>query len=269
MAVRDAFQKVVLGDLESYELGFFSGIIGTVLMLPLGILYFPTEMTPFLVGLLILSNLASVLAIWMFLVALDIGDISIVTPLRRISPVFVALIEPLFLTISYNPMILLGAFLCGIGAFITAVKTKNITTPFKDLFHKAALLSFGVALLKSVGSIATVYLTREIDFIFLSFFSLLSMAIGFGAITYSKKQKINKAQLKNPKIGLIGILAVLTTLMITYAYSLASATQVVTVKQTSIIFTILIGGKYFKEENIARKIIGSLLIIAAIILTTI
>lgn len=270
MAIRDGLQKLVLGEIESYELGLFSGIIGTLLMLPAGFLYFPSQITVFLAVLLILSSLASVMAIWMFLVALDIGEMSVVTPLRRISPVIVAVIEPFFLAVSYNPKIMLGAILCGAGAFITAVKTENMTTPLKDLAQKAALLALGVAILKSLGSVATVYLVQDINYVFLSFFSLLSMAIGFGAITYSKKNelKINRIK-RSPEIGLVGVFAVITTIMITYAYSLASATQVMTVKQTTIIFSIVIGGKFFSEENMIRKIIGSLLIIAAVILVSI
>lgn len=269
MAIRDGFQKLILDEIESYELGFFSGVIGTVLMLPLGFIYFPATITPFLALLLIFSGLASVLAIWMFLVALDIGEMSVVTPLRRISPVLVAIIEPFFLALSYNPKIILGAFLCGLGAYITAVKTENIAAPLEDLVHKAALLAFGVAFLKAIGSVATVYLVQEIDYLFLSFFSLLSMAIGFGAITYSKKKEIRLSAARNPKVGIVGIFAVVTTVMMTYAYSLASATQVVTVKQTTIIFSILIGGKFFSEDDMIRKIIGSLLIIAAVIFVSI
>jgi len=269
MAVRDGLQKLVLGRIESYELGLFSGIIGTMLMLPLGFLYFPSQITPFLVFLLILSNFASVLAIWMFLIALDIGEMSVVTPLRRVSPVIVAIIEPFFLALSYNPKITLGAVLCGAGAFITAVKTENMAAPLKDLKHTAALLAFGVAILKALSSVATVYLVQDINYLFLSFFSLLSMAIGFGMVTYSEKNKINIAKITDPKISLVGVFAVITTVMMTYAYSLASATQVVTVKQTTIIFSILIGGKFFNEENMARKVIGSMLIIAAVVLVSI
>jgi drug/metabolite transporter (DMT)-like permease len=269
MAVRDGFQKLLLEDIESYELGFFSGVIGTLLMLPLGFLYFPTNLNFFLTVLLIFSGAASVIAIWMFLVALDIGEMSVVTPLRRISPVIVAVIEPFFLALTYNPKIILGAFLCGAGAYITAVKTENMTTPLKDLAHKAALLAFGVSVFKALGSVATVYLVQEIDYLFLSFFGLLSMALGFGAITYSKQKEFNFSQAKSLQVGLVGVFAVITTVMITYAYSLASATQVMTVKQSTIIFSILIGGKFFSEDNMLRKIIGSLLIIAAIIFVSI
>lgn len=269
MAVRDGVQKLVLGEIESYELGMFSGIIGSLLILPVGFLYFPSGITFFMVLLLVFSGFASVIAIWMFLIALDIGEMSIVTPLRRISPVLVAIIEPFFLALSYNPQIMLGAVLCGLGAFITAVKTENMTTPLKDLANKAAMLAIGVAFFKALGSVATVYLVQDISYLFLSFFSLFSMAIGFGAITYSKKNKIRLGKIKNLKIGIVGIFAVVTTIMITYAYSLASATQVMTVKQTTIIFSIIIGGKFFSEENMLRKILGSLLIIAAVILVSI
>lgn len=268
-SVRDGLQKLLLSDIESHELGFFSGTIGAILMTPFGYMYFPGHLTLFLGVLLVFSGFASVIAIWMFLVALDIGEISVITPLRRVSPVIVAVIEPFFLAASYKPGILIGAILCGLGAFITAVKTENITTPLKDLANTAAILAIGVALFKALGSIATVYLAREMNYLFLSFFSLLSMAIGFAAITHKKQDNFDLRKGWNTNVGMVGLFAVLGTILITFAYSAASATQVITVKQSTIIFSILIGGKFFKEGNMMRKIVGSLLIIISIIFVSI
>lgn len=269
MSVRDGFQKKVLKDIDAYELGFFSGVIGSILLLPYGIIHFPTELSLFLAGLLAFLGVVTVLSIWIFLVALDIGEMSVVTPLRRVSPVFVAVIEPIFLALSFNPVVVFGAFLCGLGAFVTAVKTENIFEPLEDLLQITALMAIGVAVLKAFGSIATVYLVKEIHVLFLSFYSVLAMAIGFGLITYRNNGGFNYHKIKDFEVSLVGLLAVAGTILITYGYSLASATEVVTLKQSTILFSLLIAGKYFEEEGLKRKAVGSTLIIAAVIIVSI
>lgn len=269
MAARDGFQKRVLGDIDAYELGFFSGIIGSILLLPYGVMYFPTGVSLLSGVLLILLGIFTVGSIWMFLVALDLGEMSVVTPLRRISPVFVALLEPFFLALSFNPLVIFGALLCGLGAFITAVETENLFDPLKDLMKFTAVLAIGVAVLKAFGSIVTVYLVEEMSVLFLSFYSVLTMAVGFGLITYRNNGGYNYQKIKDIEVFSVGILAVVGTVLITYAYSLATATQVVTVKQTTILFSIIIAGYYFEEESLKRKTVGSLLIIAAVILVSI
>jgi drug/metabolite transporter (DMT)-like permease len=62
----------------------------------------------------------------------------------------------------------------------------------------------------------------------------------------------------------MGVVTAVGAVITIYAFSLISASEVVVVKQTSGIFGILIGRRFFSEEAIIRKLIGALIIIAGV-----
>jgi drug/metabolite transporter (DMT)-like permease len=66
----------------------------------------------------------------------------------------------------------------------------------------------------------------------------------------------------------MGVVTAVGAVITIYVFSLISASEVVVVKQTSGIFGILIGRRFFKEEAIFRKLLGALVIMAGVLIVT-
>jgi uncharacterized membrane protein len=74
---------------------------------------------------------------------------------------------------------------------------------------------------------------------------------------------------RNGLFWLIGFLYALMLACQYYAYTLAQASYVIAVKRTSLLFSILLGGIFFKEINIRERLLGGVVMLIGVILITV
>lgn len=266
---RDGIQKKLTDNYSPVELGFYGGVLGTLFLLPAAVYFAPQKLTLEIAAMGTFSGLTTVAGIWMYLKALQLGDISKAAPLKKTTPIFVGLLEPLILSTVYSPNVLIGVSLGVGGAIILTLKPGNTLKHLDDLKDPVILLSLGVALIYTASSISQKYVIGQVHPLFLGFFTYLVATLGFTALMKSRAETVEARILKKPVIVGVSALATLSIAFTFFGYSLASAAQVITVKQASIVFSVLIGAKYFDEERMARKLIGSALIIAGVIAVSI
>lgn len=268
--LRETARKHVSEDFSSVKVGYLAQIYASLLLLPLAAWKF------FKVGIglnidLILAVLVSTGAIisstYLFIEAMRISDFSVTEPLRKLSPIFVAILEPLVLGINFSPRIAFGAVLGAGGSYILVSKD-SLLKPLETIRNKGALVAILVAFILSLWAIAMRFAathTNQFIFIFLIAFTSL---LGFQIWMLKRGETVSIDELFRRDVFGLGFFTAIATVAGIFAYTYLSASEVTILKQTSAIFGIIIGGSLFKEENLLRKFVGTLTIIlgAAIIL---
>jgi drug/metabolite transporter (DMT)-like permease len=264
---KSIIQKHLTRDFNSIQIGYVTSLLGLFLLMPLGIYGYLEGSNSFglyAVGGLLFSGIGNIAASYLFIEAVSITDISKVSPIKRLTPVIVAVFEPLILGITYSVEVLSGALLTFIGGII--VVSDNGVGKLPDL-DKGVLLALIIPVLYSFMTIAERYATQNINPFLFTFIIYVIMAAGFTSLSRARNSTVPVKAFKNPVIIGIGFATSLGSIATFYTLSLISASHFTILKQSSILFSVIIGGKLFKEKRIISKIFGSLMIILGIILT--
>lgn len=220
------------------------------------------------------SMIGNVLAFIVYNYSVKNGELSRVVPISRLTPVFAAAIAAVVLGETVDLKLASGILLATGGAVIV-LKEKHISylKSVEDGIHtkalKAALLS---AFLYGATSVADRYATQIIQPEIYNFFIFTGLTTGLMTITYLKFQKPREKIVSTFKeyttlYILTGLIAATSTLAIFKAFSQAPAAQVATVQQFQVLVPVIAGVLMFDEGDLARKLAGSIILIAGIGLT--
>jgi drug/metabolite transporter (DMT)-like permease len=265
-------RKHVSRDFSSVEIGYMGQVYGAILLLPLAIwryLEVGITVNSGIITAVLISTIIIVLSTYLYIEALRITDISVTEPLRNTSPIFVALLEPLILKINFQTLILGAALLGSLGAYILVAKD-SLLTPIENMKNKGALMSILVAFILAVYSIAQRFGATNADPLIFVYFSYITSMIGF----WIWKRKEAKGNIKlesyfRKDVFALGTVTALGVVAGIFAYSMISASEVTVIKQTSAVFGVVIGGRFFKEDDLLRKLIGAIIIGLGVLLVVI
>lgn len=210
-----------------------------------------------------ISGVSVVLVIYLYIESLRLEDISVVSPIKQTNPLFLAFLEPWLLNFSFNPTIIIGALLSSIGAYILVVRD-SFFKPITNLRNKGALLALSVALVYALTSVAQRFGNQRMDPLVFALLTNIVAITGFIIWIKSKKKKLPLNKVFRGDLVFLGAVIFLAAFLTFYGYSIVSASELTVVKQLSGIFAILIGGRFFDEKDIARKLVGGFLIIAGV-----
>ena len=260
-------RKHVSRDFSSVEIGYMGQVYGSVLLLPFAIWRFldvGLNLTTGVITALFVSTIIIIGSTYLYIEALRITDISITEPIRNISPIFVALLEPLIMDINYETMLLGAAFLGSAGAYILVAKD-SLITPIENMKNKGALISVIVAFILAIYSIAQRFGATNADPLLFTYLCYLTSLAGFW---YWKRKESEQIEIKSyfrKDIFALGTVTALGVVAGIFAYSMISASEVTVIKQSSAVFSVLIGGRFFKEEDLVRKFLGAVIIMLGVL----
>ncbi len=263
-----SLQKHLTVEFDGLELSYITSVLGLAFLVPVGLwILFTTEIpiTPMVAAVILLSGTVNIAAIYAFLTALKIEDLSVVAPLVQLSPIFVAFSEPVFLATPFNVFFIIGAFLAVGGSFILLADERAWLRPLAHVSTRAAILAISAAAFFSVASLSNRYVTTRISPMFYTFLIYFLMTAGFAIILAVRRKRIRTVSLVKPKLVSLGGLTALRTSLTYFAFSLAAASRVTVSLQLSILFSVIAGGLLFGERQILRKLLGGLLIILGIV----
>jgi drug/metabolite transporter (DMT)-like permease len=261
-----AAQKELTADYSSIEIGYLGSVLSFLFVLPMGAwsyLQHGIAFDPLAILGVLVSGVGNVVGFYIYLEALRIEDLSVVSPLRRVTPVLVSLIEPLVFGLEYSANLVIGAGLAAAGGYVV-LSGGNLRESVR--FSKGALMALSVSIIYSFNVIAERYATQVIDPLLFSALVWAVILVGYSFLARHQGEISSREEFFRPIIILIGAMTALGTVAMFYSLSIAEGSRVATVKQAVIVFNILIGGFYFGEEDIAEKVVGAVLIIAGIAL---
>ncbi len=248
----------------SVKIALYSVI--TLPFLPLGFLFYGIPKAPLDFYFIVAVN-AMVWSIALFLLmkSLEESDLSASIPILSFTPVFLLLASYILLGEFPGIQGLAGIFIVVAGSCILNMPSvkSGYLGPVKSVFFGKGLLMLAVAFLFSItASLAksAIHLSNPAYFIFVHylFTSLLLTALFFSRIRKSKKQiMLNLRQLLA-----MGAAVAFSEIMISIALMLTLVSYAVSLKRTSVVFSVLIGFFFLKEKNFKPAIIGSAIMFA-------
>lgn len=252
-------------------------LLSTVFYIPFFLYFIQGEGLPSFSGVtlfILLSAVTNGLGLLLYNVSIKKEDVSIVMPLNRFQPVFVAVIGFLFLNEAVTSQIAAGVVLVTLGGYLVLLKDKtHFKAPLQHLAHsRGAQMALLSAVVFSIAAVSDRYVTQQIQPEIHTFFILLAMTVTFNGYMLKNdgRNYIGEAKdklLENRNIYLfMGLIGAVSYLAVYIALSLAEASKVIPVLQVQVPLTVLAGGALLHEENIALKLIGSAVLIAGVIL---
>lgn len=262
----ESLQKHLAGEFGGLQLSYVTSVLGLAFLAPVGAwIAMTTELalSAPVIAVVLLSGAANIAAIYAFLTALELEQLSIVAPLVQLSPILVAVSEPVVLATPFEAAFVGGAALAIVGGFVLLADGRSPAPPV-DVSSRAVVLAVAAAGCFAVASLSNRYVTTRIPPLFYTFLVYLLMSLGFAAILAIRRSRVPATDLLRVELFTLGGLTSLRTSVTYYAFSLAAASRVTVGLQLSIVFSVLAGGVLFGEGDLPRKLLGAALILLGI-----
>ena len=251
-------------DKESFML--LLNITSLILFIPVFYLilpdiYFPMEILPYL----LVSGLAEVVYFIGLGKAYEDGDLSVVYPVARSSPVFVTIVAALFLGEHISLTGLLGILTIFIGVYVLHLKgltVADFSAPVKYLTSSSSRYAIIAALGTTVYSITDKLGVTTVPPLLYSFW-LGFFVTGMMTVTVVMRKGIVtiRNELKHPlRVSFAGVLMRGGYMMVLYAMSIAPVSYILALRQVSVVIGALMGVVFLKESYGKVRVIGSIII---------
>jgi uncharacterized membrane protein len=211
------------------------------------------------------------LAFYCYMKALKISPLSLTVPFLAFTPGFIILTGWVVLGEEISPGGFWGIILIIVGAyFLNISKTSyGLLAPLVAIFREPGsrlmlLVSFLYAFTSTIGKLAIIHSNPYFFGIIynIALAILLTLFLPATAIAEPLKNITRR-----PLIGLIlGALVATTILSHMLAISLTNVAYMISLKRTSILFGVLYGALWFKEEEIVERLTGAIIMIAGVFL---
>ncbi len=261
-----------LGNLDTYSKLLIYNLI-TLPLLLFGFLFYDVPVVDSKFYIIILVNVSVLLtALFLMMKALQISDLSISIQMLSFTPIFLLFVSYLLLKEFPTLLGFIGIFIVVIGSYILNISSVKYGyfEPFKAIFkNKGIIYMLIVAFLFSISANLSkigITLSNPAYFMFVHYLlaSLILTILFFNRLNNNKK--LIK---KNFKYFLVlGIATAFSEILVATAFKFAIVPYVISLKRTSIIFSVIIGFILFKEKNFKEAIIGSLIMFIGIVLIT-
>ncbi len=255
-------------DKESFML--LLNVSGLVLLTPVFLLilpeiYLPLEIVPYL----LVSGLAETVYFLGLGKAYESGDLSIVYPVARSSPVFVTIAAAVFLGETFSLLGLLGILVIFIGVYVLHLKGMtrgDLVAPIRYLISGSSKYAVIAALGTTIYSITNKLGVTTVDPLLYSFWLGFSVT-GMMIIVTIRRRGIQaiRDEFSSPiRITFAGILMRGGYMMVLYAMSLAQVSYILALRQISVVLGALMGVVFLGESYGRVRIIGSLIIFTGV-----
>lgn len=261
---------------SSIVYSFLYSSLALIFYTPVFLYFLPSayfEISTWLILALVISGAANVFGIMSYNYSIKFGELSRVIPFTKLNPVFTAIIAAIVLGEAMTPTKAIGIILVTVGSYaILEERNSNWKKPFKNFIKlrapKYAALS---ALVYSFASVADRFGTQIIQPEIYTFilYVIITSALSVYILTERREliPEIKTDFTEAPFYYMItGIGAAVASYLIFFAFSRAQASRVIPVLQIQVFISVAAGFILFNEGNLRQKVIGSLILVAGVIL---
>ena len=271
LSTADALSKRALAQSNEYVIAWVrEGYALPFIAIAFFFIPIPDLDATFWISVLILLPL-EITALILYVKAIKLSPLSITIPFMALSPVFIIVIAFFLLGELPDTSGFVGILLITIGTYLLNAKASNvgILGPIKAIANeKGSMLMVIVAVIYSITSTIGKIAVQHSSPIFFGFFYPLLLTIVLSMVVGVKG--ILSHVISRPVTFLtIGIFTAIMILSHFLAISMADVAYVISVKRTSLIFSVLYGRLIFKEINVTERLLGSILMLAGIVSITV
>jgi drug/metabolite transporter (DMT)-like permease len=211
-----------------------------------------------------------VLAISLYMKALEASDLSLTLPMLAFTPVFMLLTGPIILGELPSALGIVGVVTVVAGAYLLKLKDakKGLLRPFVSLVRdKGARFMLGTALIYSFTAVLLKLAVEQSSRTFaLSSGYLVSFALLTAYLALSRKLVFREV-LVNWKILLgVGVLTAISEIALTTAYAFTLAVYAIAVKRLSILIGSVYGFELLHEKDMLHRLVGAAVMVVGVAL---
>lgn len=272
-ATTDAFSKKVLKDnCDVYLVGWARWCFAVPFLLPmLFFIHIPALDQIFWLNVFLLVPL-EIIALILYIQALKLSPLSLTIPFLSFTPVF--LIVTSFLILGEQPDIsgLLGILLVTLGGYLLNYHTisRGVLEPLRCITkEKGCLLMMVVAFIYSITSNLGKAAIQHSSPAFFAVFYLTLLSLIVTPIVWFKNRGTFLKGLSHLKYFLlIGLSCALMFIFHALAINVVQVSYMISLKRTSALLSIVFGRLYFKEVHTKERLLGSIIMLAGVLLIT-
>jgi len=271
LSTADALSKRAMAKSDEYVIAWVrEGYALPFIALAFFFIPIPHLDKTFYLSVLILLPL-EITALILYVKAIKISPLSLTIPYMALSPVFIIIIAFFLLGEWPDKSGFAGIFLITVGAYLLNAKASSLGLlgPIKAIAkEKGSVLMIIVAVIYSITATIGKIAVQHSSPIFFGFFYpmlltiVLSMVVGIKGTLYQVASR--------PIVFLfIGIFTAIMILSHFLAISMADVAYVISVKRTSLVFSVIYGWLIFKEIDMAERLLGSIFMLAGVVSITV
>lgn len=208
-------------------------------------------------------------ALYCYMKALKVSPLSLTVPFLAFTPGFIILTGWIILGEEISPGGFCGIILIIVGAyFLNLSKTRyGLLDPLMAIFREPGsrlmlLVSFLYAFTSTIGKLAIIHSNPYFFGIIYNIALLMLLTLFLPAAANAEP---GKNLLRRPLIGLIlGALVATTIFSHMLAISMTNVAYMISLKRTSLLFGVLYGALWFKEEKITERLTGAIIMITGV-----
>lgn len=207
-------------------------------------------------------------ALLLYIKAIRLSPLSLTIPFLALSPVFIIFFAFIFLGEMPNPSGVAGILLITSGAYILNASAcrHGALGPVRAVIKEpGAALMIIVALIYSVTSTLSKVAVQHSSPMFFGFFYPFILTAALTVFAFARG-KISLVFSKPARFLSIGFFTSTMILSHFIAISLTQVAYMIAVKRTSLLWSVLYGAVLFKEINIKERLLGSLVMVAGVLM---
>lgn len=244
----------------------------TLPFLLFGFLFYEIPVVSFKFYIVVIVNVFFwIAALFLLMKSLETADLSASIPILSFTPIFLLFVSNILLGEFPTTQGLIGILIVVAGSYILNVSSikSGYLEPIKLIFTGKGLYMIIVAFLFSITASLVkigVTLSNPAYYLFVTylFISLILTALFFRRLI--KNKNLIKANFKYFLI--IGIAVAFSELFIATALKAAIVSYAISLKRSSVIFSVLIGFLFFREKHFKEAILGSVIMFIGALLIT-
>jgi len=270
-AASDALTKRYLRPLGTFKMAVGRVLAPVLFLLPFLLFQQWPSLDPTFWKTLAVLLPMETLALVLYMEALRVSPLSLTVPFLAFTPAFMILTGAIILGERLDLKGIAGIFLIVAGSYSLHLKDlrSGFWAPFAAVFReKGSVLMLAVAFLYSVTSVLGKLAIMHSDPFFFAGFYFIVHGI-FAATVLAVLFDVYPLQVvrQSPKgVFWVGIAQTVTVISHMVAISLAPAAYMIAVKRLSVLFGVLMGCLFFREEDLAGRLFGAGLMVAGVFL---
>lgn len=222
---------------------------------------------------LVASGTINAVAALLIARAVHRSDLSLVAPLKSLTPLFMLGTAPLLIGEYATPVGVAGVVVIVAGAYLLSEpEDSGILAPYRALFQDAgAREMLVVAVIFSVSAVVDkVGVQASGPFTWAAALNLF-VAAAVGPVVLIRRATRGVPLLAGARRDVAGAAAVTAVALAAQmaAITMTAAAYVIAVKRTSVLFAVLAGGVFFQERATRRRAVAAIIMIAGFALVTV
>lgn len=262
--------KESLKDVDEYIVAWSLRFFALPFLIPLlAFIDIPSLNNQFFIALIANGSL-NLIAFILYMKAIKYSDLSIAVPMIAFTPVFLLVTSPVIVGEFPNIFGILGVLLIVLGSYTLKLKKKGegYLAPFKALLKERGprymlLVAFIWSITSNFDKLGV--LNSSPVFWVISVNSFIAAAM-LPVVFYRSKNKLKQIPQNLKSLLPVGFFNATSLVFQMTAISLALVSYVISIKRTSILFSVLFGFLIFKEKDVTSRLLGSFIMFAGVLL---